>query len=105
MNCKPGDLAVIVRTDIPGQEALVGSLVQCISVDPSSSQLYGGPEWNYEAVSPGIPDPKEHTISDDCLRPIRDPGEDAKDETLLWLPVPMKDSPPSDTTSPNKETV
>lgn len=27
-------------------------------------------------------------IHDQNLRPIRDPGEDAQDETLSWLPVP-----------------
>jgi hypothetical protein len=25
---------------------------------------------------------------DSILRPIRDPGDDAQDETLSWLPVP-----------------
>lgn len=33
-------------------------------------------------------------ISDECLRPIRDPGDDARDETLDWLPVPSKEGMP-----------
>lgn len=107
MNCKPGDLAVIVVTDLPGQDALVGSLLRCVRLDVEMSQLLGRPEWQYEAISRRLPDDSEHTVSDSSLRPIRDPGEDAKDETLSWLSVPMKDSPPSDTTSPSekKETV
>ena len=28
---------------------------------------------------------------DSQLRPIRDPGDDARDETLEWLPVPSRD--------------
>ncbi len=30
----------------------------------------------------------EIEIPDSWLRPIRDPGDDAQDETLQWLPVP-----------------
>jgi hypothetical protein len=32
----------------------------------------------------------DRPFADRRLRPIRDPGEDATDETLLWLPVPTK---------------
>jgi hypothetical protein len=28
---------------------------------------------------------------DKWLKPIRDPGEDARDETLEWLPVPSRE--------------
>jgi hypothetical protein len=30
-------------------------------------------------------------VLDFQLRPIRDPGDDAQDETLDWLPVPTKE--------------
>jgi hypothetical protein len=30
----------------------------------------------------------ELVLRDDYMRPLRDPGDEAKDETLLWLPVP-----------------
>jgi hypothetical protein len=29
-------------------------------------------------------------IADGCLVPLRDPGEDATDQTLSWLPIPGK---------------
>jgi hypothetical protein len=32
-----------------------------------------------------------HIAPDEALRPIRDPGEDARDQTLDWLPVPTKE--------------
>lgn len=29
-----------------------------------------------------------HGVADECLKPLRDPGDDAQDESLQWLPVP-----------------
>lgn len=32
---------------------------------------------------------------DDILRPIRDPGDDARDETLSWKPLPLPEIVPA----------
>ena len=76
MNCKPGDLAIIVAA--ASQKQHIGKIVKCLSV-------YDGDAWNT--------DPELKGVSGRCcawydahLRPIRDtPGED---ETLQWAPVP-----------------
>ena len=82
MNCKPGDLAVVVRARMDPSK--IGKIVEVICwhsrakgwvVEPPL--CVGG--WEFPAVH------------DDCLQPIRNPGDDAIDETLAWLPVPSKD--------------
>ena len=89
MNCKPGDLAVIVRS---GQLSNIGKLVKVLrgyEGRPNSwwvccdSELQGF----YSAWPAGA----EVGQYDHHLRPIRDPGDDARDETLEWLPVPSRD--------------
>lgn len=88
MNCKPGDMAVVVGSKSLGGQ-LNGSFVRCISLVP------GEDYWNVEALSPALIDLfRKHgvmQIYDSKLRPIRDPGDDARDETLDWLPVPHKE--------------
>ncbi len=65
MNCKPGDLAIIIRGRHPG----------------SKTGLHLGPS-GLSAV---------HGVPDAWMRPIRDqPGAD---ETLEWAPVPALDVP------------
>lgn len=86
MNCKPGDLAVIVNSTSLGG-TLNGCMVRCFS-------LAGDGYWNVEPLSERLarlfkrmgPLP----VFDQKLRPLRDPGEDAKDETLSWKPVPVE---------------
>ncbi|MBC7602758.1 MAG: hypothetical protein H7255_08885 [Ramlibacter sp.] len=34
-------------------------------------------------------------IRDEVLRPTHDPGDDAQDETLAWLPSPAKQGEPA----------
>jgi hypothetical protein len=34
-------------------------------------------------------------IADHCLQPLSDPGDEAVDETLLWLPSPTKQGEPA----------
>lgn len=91
MNCKQGDLAVIVEGP-----RNVGRFVNVL--EPSA---YHGAGWWYVESAAGpllgtYPvNGKEDIgtlghIEDRRLRPIRDPGEDARDETLEWLPVPTK---------------
>ncbi len=87
MNCKPGDLAVYV-----GQQThFRGTIVRCVEflgnkpVYPSFELV---PMWRIdreiEASNAAIKD----WFADKSLRPIRDPGDDATDETLLWKPIP-----------------
>jgi hypothetical protein len=91
MNCKQGDLAVIVRSHA-GNE---GKLVRCLELiglrcwfeaDGSVSTLW---TWRidtplFNAEGELFPD-----IADDQLRPIR-PGE-GDDETLSWAGKPVKE--------------
>jgi hypothetical protein len=58
-------------------------------------QNVSGPVWLVEAIGSPLKwnsagNVIRRAINDVCLRPIRDPGEDAKDETLSWLDVPQK---------------
>ena len=100
MNCKPGDLAVIVRDlDAPLN---IGRLVHVLGRG-DRKDFYPCPtpqsgfEWVVRPVKKIIGWDDAFQLVDDCgdclfpdadLRPIRDPGDDAKDETLSWLPVP-----------------
>ena len=97
MNCKPGDLAVRVQA-FHDSFVKVGSVVRCVELNDFTVVLRGS------AGSPGIEATNTWNIEwrgrtrtqgglllsipDEHLRPIRDPGEDAQDESLQWLPVP-----------------
>ena len=100
LNCKPGDLAVIVHFSGWGtagriSKMLIGRIVRVVSLVPPSSdfECYSPLVWKFEKEIDVVVDGKKFTangIADKCLRPIRDPGEDAQDETLQWLDVPRK---------------
>lgn len=93
MNCKQGDLAIIVSGW--AFRKYFGHVVQCVATD--------GLFWAIERSLDGHPN-YWMVIPDSCLRPIR-PG-DVTDEEVRDLFAPdrsMKDSPLSDTTSPNKK--
>jgi len=82
MNCKPGDLAVVVRITDPRAKKHLGRIVRVTQMLP----LGGEPLWWFEPVI------DEFVLAhDSSLRPIRDPGDDAQDETLQWLPVPSRE--------------
>jgi hypothetical protein len=72
MNCKPGDLALIV-SGIPIDN--IGKIIKVISV----SERWYGHAWTYEgsiyaAHFPGV---RADAVADCCLRPIRDqPGNE-----------------------------
>lgn len=93
MNCKSGDLAVIVESRV---DTNVGGLVRVIGID----QWCEPGVWCVEALSRltdlwGMRCNPGHIgyAEDSKLRPIRDPGDDAKDETLSWKPVPSTKEP------------
>lgn len=105
MNCKPGDLAVVVSARYT--PSAIGQIVRCIRLitddEPVGPHRWqssiGGPAWLVEGCGRPIKwgDSLVHQrpFADRCLRPIRDPGEDARDETLNWLPVPERDEVPA----------
>ena len=96
MNCKPGDIARIVA-DCGNRDALVRVLDdedcrpgvwRCEALQ--SLKAYVGNECR--GIFPA------GTVAwelDTNLRPIRDPGDDARDETLEWLPVPSREGQPA----------
>ncbi|CAJ0899602.1 hypothetical protein R6138_04352 [Ralstonia thomasii] len=71
MNCKPGDLAYIVRSEI---QANVGAVVEVLSINIELSNAMGEPFWNAQACRPletmfgGFRE--IGTIEDSRLRPI-----------------------------------
>lgn len=87
MNCKPGDLAVIVRSLV---ESNVGGMVRIIGIDETCEPG----EWRVEALSRLWDQHGKFCLpghigyaDDHRLRPLNDPGDDAVDETLLWKPT------------------
>ena len=111
INCKPGDLAVITapRSGNPcpltGKFCTVLKLAQNNRVKiPNDNRVYElegdiAACWLIQYTYPvaTISDQGRVIFSvydlvwDSRLRPIRDPGPDAVDETLLWLPVPTNE--------------
>jgi hypothetical protein len=107
MNCKPGDLAVIVAS--PWAPENVGKIVAVLRPYREREVVAGvcwnvvsaGQSWVVESTGSdlawGVPGrtkagrSRQRVYADVCLRPIRDPGDDARDETLDWLPVPAED--------------
>lgn len=88
MNCKQGDLAVVVRS-WAGNE---GRIVRCVRLATFGEILTAGfrdvPTWVIDQKMPSRMGFKVHLAEDEKLRPVRDsPGED---ETLRWAEVPSK---------------
>lgn len=93
MNCRPGDLAVVVRS-IAGNE---GRLVVVAEFLGTVDYAITGPEPNCWAISPvggplnafpGCDEPD--SAPDTSLRPIRDGNGD--DETFSWAGKPVKET-------------
>jgi hypothetical protein len=84
MNCKPGDLAIVSgKETLPHLRGRIVTVARC-------GNLYGIPHWQTEPKFIDR-DGVEVWFADEDLRPIRDPGDDATDETLLWLPSPSRE--------------
>lgn len=86
MRCKPFDLAVIVSIAIAKNEWARGFIVRVTHLDQEP-----GVWWLEKPIH--HPDGRSRftRIEDTCLKPIRDPGDDARDQTLDWLPIPTKE--------------
>jgi len=97
LNCKAGDLAIMVKS-VAGNE---GKIMRCVNFLPKQKFLfpgdieYEGPAWEVDVLLKGWKGCKVSLVPDEYLRPIRDPGDDATDETLEWLPVPTKQGVPA----------
>lgn len=87
MNCKPGDLAIVVKSTC-GNE---GKIVRCIRlatpVEADRLGYWSGPLWytDVELMSQrynGMERRMVRSCPDKYLRPIRDPGDDAVDEMV-----------------------
>lgn len=90
MNCKQGDLAVIVRS-YAGNE---GKIVRCVRLSYAPCLLPGGaliercPLWETDAVLLGCSGRSDEFVPDFQLRPIRD--NDGEDEMLRIAGLPNK---------------
>ena len=97
MNCKPGDLAVVIGGAFSPQN--IGAIVKVIKLLPNGGVLDGKawfptsscPTWLVESCGKkltwGHHKPSlRRAYSDRCLRPIRD--QDGDDETLTWAGKP-----------------
>lgn len=93
MNCKPGDLARVISCEKTRDAGIVDLIVK---VTKLTENYWREPAWNFDGrplrASTGAP---VTCIPDSMLRPILDPGEDATDETLQWLPVPTTEEVPA----------
>lgn len=86
LNCKPGDLAIVVRS-AAGNE---GKIVQCLKVHPSGVGglfRFYGPVWEIDRplktlrkTPVGTVEGERFFAPDICLHPIRD--NDGEDEML-----------------------
>lgn len=98
MNCRPGDLAVIIES---GHHNNIGQLVEVLRpgdlyVDGWVTKTLGHvmgrwPSGEWAPVAPG----SNFHIADRHLRPLRD--SDGPDETLTWagLPSPQRIAVPT----------
>jgi hypothetical protein len=82
MNCKPGDLAVIVRS-IAGNE---GKIVRCVTPVFMDGILGAGMRWVTDPPLPDFLGNGSYPPLDANMRPIRD--NDGADETLTWASKP-----------------
>ena len=86
MNCKPGDLAIVVGGN-PLVPPALGAIVRVTVLNNIFSD-----SWE---TDPPIFDPSDSyfiVIQDAHLRPIRPQDDDAQDESYAWLPpVPTKE--------------
>lgn len=85
MNCKPGDLAVVSRVTNSDIAPYLGRVVRCVRVDDVHLEC-----WE---ITPELE--AGRSVYDGALTPLRDPGEDARDETLSWLEVPDRETTPA----------
>jgi hypothetical protein len=84
MNCKPGDLAVVVKSHA-GNE---GKIVRCVEYTGLNFWPFIGVDhsWRIDSSLRSYAGTYGNDIADSQLRPIRD--NDGEDETLTWAGKP-----------------
>lgn len=85
MNCKPGDMAIFVKS-FAGNE---GKIVTCIRLATYEELIKvdfyrESPVWVIDQKVPTSRGSFRAFATDENLRPLRDPGNDAEDETFSW---------------------
>lgn len=88
MNCKPGDLAVVVKAILPTDFLYLGTFLTVTRICNSPNHLHGEPSnnavyWKYKKASRPLfcsDDAPAECVRDECLKPIRPPN--------LELPAP-----------------
>lgn len=96
MNCRPGDAAFIVAPYLDlAMRGVVVSVMRAhyghgfvLAKDGSRSHSRGSACWLVDGHDQRLP----IVIADYCLRPFRDPGDDAVDESLLWVRITEVDT-------------
>ena len=103
MNCKPGDLARVVG--MPKQLQMANNRIVKIKnlppievegcacwilEDTLHVQVVGKMKTSRDTFLRGEQACVD-ALPDANLRPLRDPGDDAQDESLSWLPVPSRE--------------
>ncbi len=77
LNCRPGDLAVIVKSRA-GNE---GKVVTCLRLIPGGPEwIEPGPRWEIDRDVDSVMGYLVRSIADVCLRPLRD--DEGEDEML-----------------------
>lgn len=87
MNCSQKDLAMVVRSTA-GNE---GKILKCLLFIGAVPGFYGDDYWLTDLEVVANDGRRNRYYRDSWLRPIRDPGDDAVDETLLRLPSPRQE--------------
>lgn len=89
MNCKPGDLCYLVAPFNAASRGRVVTVLRAARTKETFGRrtFYRSAAVGWVIVGPNMP---KSVAADECLRPIRDPGDDAKDEILRPLPAPAE---------------
>lgn len=83
MNCKPGDLAFVLRAR---HVKNLGKIVKVIKIDAEASSFFGCPMWLCEGSVAG------RFARDKNLQPIQNPGDDVHDVRDILIPQHLKET-------------
>lgn len=84
MRCRPGDMVLLLRANSQPCKQFVGHI---LTVGRLSTRFERA--WLFDPPLL-LEDGSMVSWNDEDLSPIRDPGDDAVDQTLLWKPVPSE---------------
>lgn len=81
MNCRPGDLAIIVAADRGTPNGVLGVIVRVVEMDPNGSPVTGAPSWKLDRLYV-VDDFFFNRARDSVLRPIRPQADDVVDQMV-----------------------